>query len=329
MPALGPLSTSRSMTASRGGGACWCALPRTTGSPQRRSAVRSCWSGASQAPVRRSWRRSSAGGSGSSRWAASAATSSATVWCGWASAATSRAGWLRDSTSSRSSTAAELSSGRGGRSGAPDAFSGNWRSALAPHATSGSSVGSAMADWPRRIGDLATATGVTVRALHHYDEIGLLVPRRSEAGQRLYTQADLLRLYQIVALRRLGFAIPEIAARLDNREFDPREVVRRQLAELRRQMELQERLRGRLTGVLDALDRAHEPTAEDLIDGMEVINEREQYYTPEQLRKIEAHRRELGDEGLGRGQEAWAELIPLMVGERQRGTDPADPRVQE
>src|SRR5438105_8706926 len=110
-----------------------------------------------------------------------------------------------------------------------------------------------MAGGPRRIGELAAATGVTVRALHHYDEIGLLVPRRSEAGQRLYTQADLLRLYQIVALRRLGVALPEIAARLDTLEFDPREVVRRQLAELRRQMELQERLQVRLTVVLDAL----------------------------------------------------------------------------
>jgi DNA-binding transcriptional MerR regulator len=186
-----------------------------------------------------------------------------------------------------------------------------------------------MAHWPRRIGDLATATGVTVRALHHYDEIGLLVPSRSEAGQRLYTQADLLRLYQIVALRRLGFALPEIATRLDSQEFDPREVVRRQLAELRRQMELLERLRVRLTVVLDELERAHEPTAEDLIDIMEVINEMEPYYTPEQLVKIEAHRRELGGDGLRRGQEAWAELIPLMEAERQRGTDPADPRVQE
>jgi DNA-binding transcriptional MerR regulator len=185
-----------------------------------------------------------------------------------------------------------------------------------------------MAHWPRRIGDLAVATGVTVRALHHYDAIGLLVPSRSEAGQRLYTQADLLRLYQIVALRRLGFALPEIAAYLE-REFDPREVVRRQLAELKRQMELQERLRMRLTVVLDALDRAHESTAEDLIDIMEVINEMEQYYTPEQLVKIEAQRRELGDQGLRRGQEAWAQLIPLMEAERQRGTDPADPRVHE
>lgn len=186
-----------------------------------------------------------------------------------------------------------------------------------------------MADWPRRIGDLAAATGVTVRALHHYDHIGLLVPSRSEAGQRLYTQADLLRLYQIVALRRLGFTLPEIAARLDSREFDPREVVRRQLTDLRRRMELQERLRVRLTAVLGALERAHEPTAEHLIEAMEVITEMEQYYTPEQMEKIEARRRELGDEGLRRGQQDWAELIPLMEAERRRGTDPADPRVQE
>jgi MerR family transcriptional regulator, thiopeptide resistance regulator len=105
--------------------------------------------------------------------------------------------------------------------------------------------------------------------------------------------------------------------------------VRRQLAELSRQMELQERLRVRLNFVLDALDGAHEPTAEDLINVMEVIKEMEQYYTPEQLVQIEARRRALGEEGLRRGQEAWAELIPLMEAERQRGTDPADPRVQE
>jgi DNA-binding transcriptional MerR regulator len=190
-------------------------------------------------------------------------------------------------------------------------------------------VKSAMADWPRRIGELAAATGVTVRTLHHYDEIGLLVPSRSEAGQRLYTPEDLIRLYQIVALRRLGFGLAEIAAYLNSRDFDPQEVVRRQLADLKRQLELQERLQIRLTVILGALDRAHEPSAEDLINLMEVIREMEQYYTPEQLAKIDTHRQELGEEGLRRGQQAWAELIPLMEAERQRGTNPADPRVQE
>jgi DNA-binding transcriptional MerR regulator len=178
-------------------------------------------------------------------------------------------------------------------------------------------------------GELASATGVTVRTLHHYDEIGLLVPSRSEAGQRLYTPEDLIGLYQIVALRRLGFGLAEIAACLNSRDFDPQEVVRRQLADLKRQLELQERLQTRLTVILGALDRAHEPSAEDLVNLMEVIREMEQYYTPEQLAKIDTHRQELGEEGLRRGQQAWAELIPLMEAERQRGTNAADPRVQE
>lgn len=190
-------------------------------------------------------------------------------------------------------------------------------------------MGRAMAGWPKRIGELAAATGVTVRALHHYDEIGLLVPSRSEAGQRLYCEADLRRLYRIVALRRLGYALPDVAARLRRGQFDPREVVRRQLAELTRQMELQERLRIRLTVILDTLDRAHEPTAEDLIEIMEVINEMERYYTSEQIAKLEARRQELGEEGMRQGERDWAELISEMEAERRRGTDPGDPRVQE
>ena len=57
---------------------------------------------------------------------------------------------------------------------------------------------------------------MTVRTLHHYDEIGLLTPSaRSPAGYRLYTEADLTRLQHIVVYRRLGFALEEIALLLD------------------------------------------------------------------------------------------------------------------
>src|SRR5829696_7097424 len=66
---------------------------------------------------------------------------------------------------------------------------------------------------PMRTGEVARATGLTVRTLHHYDEIGLLVPsRRSEAGYRLYSDGDVRRLYRIVALRGMGFPLGEIAA---------------------------------------------------------------------------------------------------------------------
>jgi MerR family transcriptional regulator, thiopeptide resistance regulator len=68
----------------------------------------------------------------------------------------------------------------------------------------------------RRIGEVAAATGLTVRTLHHYDEIGLLRPSaRSDAGYRLYSDGDVRRLYRIVAFRRLGLALDEIGALLD------------------------------------------------------------------------------------------------------------------
>ncbi|MGI8948600.1 MAG: MerR family transcriptional regulator [Ornithinimicrobium sp.] len=65
------------------------------------------------------------------------------------------------------------------------------------------------------VGQVAAELGVTVRTLHHYDEIGLLVPvERSYAGYRLYTEADLERLQHIVVYRRLGFALDEVATLL-------------------------------------------------------------------------------------------------------------------
>jgi len=62
-----------------------------------------------------------------------------------------------------------------------------------------------------RVGAVARLAGVTVRTLHHYDEIGLLSPSdRSEAGYRRYGAADLDRLQQIVFYRGLGFGLDEI-----------------------------------------------------------------------------------------------------------------------
>lgn len=65
------------------------------------------------------------------------------------------------------------------------------------------------------VGQVAEEIGVTVRTLHHYDEIGLVSPsERSYAGYRLYTPADLERLQHVVVYRRLGFGLEEIAALL-------------------------------------------------------------------------------------------------------------------
>lgn len=68
-----------------------------------------------------------------------------------------------------------------------------------------------------KVGELADVAGVSVRALHHYDEIGLLRPSsRTASGHRLYDDADVRRLYQIRALRDLGLSLHEIAAIVDD-----------------------------------------------------------------------------------------------------------------
>ncbi|MGH3623029.1 MAG: MerR family transcriptional regulator [Sciscionella sp.] len=64
-----------------------------------------------------------------------------------------------------------------------------------------------------RVGELAAETGLTVRALHHYDEIGLLVPSvRGNGGHRHYTESDVRRLHRILALRGFRLSLAEIAA---------------------------------------------------------------------------------------------------------------------
>jgi MerR family transcriptional regulator, thiopeptide resistance regulator len=84
------------------------------------------------------------------------------------------------------------------------------------------------------VGRVAEIAGVTIRTLHHYDEIGLLTPGdRSSAGYRRYDDADLERLQQILLYRELGFTLEEIAAILDDPEVEARAHLRRQHGLLR------------------------------------------------------------------------------------------------
>jgi MerR family transcriptional regulator, thiopeptide resistance regulator len=106
------------------------------------------------------------------------------------------------------------------------------------------------------VGQVADVFGVTVRTLHHYDELGLLVPsERSAAGYRLYTDADLRRLQQIVVYRRLELPLDEIASLLAGDE-DPR-------AHLRRQREAVMTRLDELTDIVVAIDRALEREMDD------------------------------------------------------------------
>lgn len=189
-----------------------------------------------------------------------------------------------------------------------------------------------------KVGELAERTGLSVRALHHYEEIGLLVPSgRTESGHRLYAEEDVMRLQQIASLRSLGFSLAEIREFLDASSFSPERVIELHIARIRERIELERRLCDRLEAVATLMSAKATPAGEDSAEKfvetvMEVtkMSERiEKYYTPEQLEQLERRKQELGEERIRAAEVEWPVLMEQVRVEMEAGTNPADERVQK
>ena len=127
------------------------------------------------------------------------------------------------------------------------------------------------------VAQVARQAGITARALHHYDRIGLLRPgQKTEAGYRLYGRAERERLQEILFLRELDFPLGEIAAILDHPAYDRKEA-------MRRQRELLLLKRQRLDGLLALLDRAVEGDASPNLEefSMDKIDRAKEAYREE------------------------------------------------
>jgi len=102
------------------------------------------------------------------------------------------------------------------------------------------------------VGAVAEIAGLTIRTLHHYDEIGLLTPvERSPAGYRLYGRADLERLQEVLFFRELGFGLERIKDILSRRNYD-------RVSVLVGQREMLTARADRLREMIDAIDTALE-----------------------------------------------------------------------
>ena len=118
----------------------------------------------------------------------------------------------------------------------------------------------------RRVGQLAEAAGLTVRTLHYYEEIGLLRPsERTPAGHRLYSDADVERLYRISLLCRLGLRLDDVARALDDPSWSLRSALEEHLRELDRRLEATARLRGRIGRLVAPDSGAGAPETDDLL----------------------------------------------------------------
>jgi DNA-binding transcriptional MerR regulator len=181
---------------------------------------------------------------------------------------------------------------------------------------------------PYKVGELAQLAGVSVRTLHHYEDIGLLRPgARTDSGHRLYTPSDVERLARIVALAQLGLSLEEVRRCLDDPALSPTALVQRHLERARQVLEEQAALCQRLEGLLTHLQAAR-PDVESFFELMEVMNMIEKYYTKEQLDQLAARRGQIGEEGIKAAEQAWADVFARVRAAMASGLDPRDPTVQ-
>jgi DNA-binding transcriptional MerR regulator len=181
---------------------------------------------------------------------------------------------------------------------------------------------------PWKVGELARRTGLSIRTLHYYDEIGLLVPsHHTGSGHRLYAEADVARLQRVLSLRQLGFALEDIRGCLERTDFSPLKLVQLHLVRLREQLELQKQLCCRLEVLAGRLEAAETVSAEEFLQTIEVMNMVEKYYTPEQMKQFEEAGKLVGQEEIQAVQAAWSALLPEV--QANRHLDPASPEAQE
>jgi DNA-binding transcriptional MerR regulator len=181
-----------------------------------------------------------------------------------------------------------------------------------------------------KVGDLASQTGVSVRTLHYYDEIGLLSPsQRTQTGYRLYTEDDIIRLQQIVSLRQIGFSLEQIRECLEQSQFSPHHVVQLYLSRLKEQMELQQQLYQRLAAIAAHLQSAQTISIQEFIQLIEVTMMIGKYYTPQQQDYLKERREMLGLERIRQVEAEWQELIAQARSAMQNGIGPTSEAVQE
>jgi MerR family transcriptional regulator, thiopeptide resistance regulator len=186
-----------------------------------------------------------------------------------------------------------------------------------------------------KVGTVAEAAGLTVRTLHHWDSIGLLWPsERSPAGHREYTEADLVRLYQILALRHLGLGLESIAVCLDA-GVDPARLVRDHLDEVEAAAAELERRRAKLRRLVEALDAGRVPDTPALLDAVRAATPSPEsarvlarHLDPDQVAELKAHKEAVGPLAHYLLEVEWPELYRRAERHRAAGTAPDDPRVR-
>ncbi|MCZ8517006.1 MerR family transcriptional regulator [Paenibacillus filicis] len=147
-----------------------------------------------------------------------------------------------------------------------------------------------------KVGDLAKLTGLTVRTLRFYDQIGLFSPSgHSTAGHRLYNEADIRRLQQILSLKDLGLSLEEIQTVLKGHTFTPSEVVAIQIERIRKNIKTEQKLLAELERVAERMNHQEPPSVDAFISLLETMKMSHEKYIIEHRLNWERRFDLLGD----------------------------------
>ena len=161
-----------------------------------------------------------------------------------------------------------------------------------------------------KVGALAKRTGLTVRTLHHYDEIGLLSPaHRTRSGHRLYGEEELSRLLQIASLKHLGLPLEEIRECLTRPEYSLERVLNLQIERLAEQIIRHEHLRALVEALRDRVASGDRVSVHDLAHSVALTVNYSKYYTPQQLAELDRRQAEVGGDRMEQAQQEWSQLF--------------------
>lgn len=156
-----------------------------------------------------------------------------------------------------------------------------------------------------KVGDLAKLTGLTVRTLRFYDQIGLFSPsNQSESGHRLYNESDLSRLQQILSLKEMGLSLEEVKSVLNGEQISPLEIVNLQMARIKEQIKLQQKLLEQLQHVSKSMQGRAPLTVEHFTTLLQAMNKSHEKLVVERRKRWEHHLDSLGDFLAGEHKEA-------------------------
>lgn len=166
-----------------------------------------------------------------------------------------------------------------------------------------------------KVGELARRTGLTVRALHHYDSIGLLHPMgRSDSGYRLYSRDDVARLHGIQTLRRMGLSLADVAQLLDGGAVTLPAILARQIGALDQEIAQGQALRERLITMQSILAGGGQPEIDDWLASLSMMNTFEQYFSAGELKLV--------FERWKRSKSEWPPLLQAVREAMERGVPP-------